>query len=190
MFNECNDSQSIMLDTVDDIGFEAQPTKVTMLDTSCEHLGIILDTVKQVTCISDDRLNDIKEELQKWTNKKVCTKCEILSLVRKLTIAAHVIKPGRTFTRRLIDLSKHVKYLHYKIHLYQEARADIECGSKSHNGVSMFPTDWSSNSALHMWTDASDKAIGAVYKNEWFIELFDGVHLWLKNGTITWRELY
>ncbi len=54
----------------------------------------------------------------------------------------------------------------------------------------MFPTDWSTNSALHMWTDASDKAIGAVYKNEWFLEVFDGDHTWLKKETIAWRELY
>ncbi len=126
MFNECNESQFIILDTVDGSGFEAQPTKVTVPDTSCEHIGIIVDTVKQVTCISDDRLNDIQEELQKWTNKKVCTKCEILSLVGKLTFAARVTRSGRTFAMRLIDLSKHAKYLHYKIHLDQEARADIE----------------------------------------------------------------
>ncbi len=77
-----------MKDTVDGSGFEAKPTNVTVPDTSCEHLGIIVDTVKQVTRISDDRLNDIKEKLQMWTNKKVFTKCEILSLFGKLTFAA------------------------------------------------------------------------------------------------------
>ncbi len=28
-----------------------------------------------------------------------------------------------------------------------------------------------------------------VYKNEWFLKVFDSVHLWLKNETIVWREL-
>ena len=50
----------------------------------------------------------------------------MLSLVGQLQHAASVVKPGRTFLRRMIDLSKVVSQLHFTIRLNNAFRADLE----------------------------------------------------------------
>ena len=48
-----------------------------------------------------------------------------MSLIGQLSHAAKVVKPGRTFLRRLIELSTSARELHHHIHLNASARADI-----------------------------------------------------------------
>ncbi len=58
-----------------------------------------------------------------------------------------------------------------KIKLNHSARSDILWwlnSIESHNGVSYYRSPWVSNETLHLWTDASDVAAGAVFGNEWF----------------------
>ena len=76
--------------------------------------------------ISNERLNDIYNELIIWNNKLSCTKRELLSITGKLSFICRVVRSGRTFIRRMFDLSKSVKYLHYKIKLNKSFREDIK----------------------------------------------------------------
>ena len=71
-----------------------------------------------------------------------CTKRELLSLVGQLHHTSAVVKPGRTFLRRFIDLSTTVKKLHHHICLTNSARSDIECWHSFltiWNGISYLP---------------------------------------------------
>ena len=57
----------------------------------------------------------------------------------------------------------------------------------------MFCDDvWSTNVHvdLHLWTEASDLAIGVYFGQEWFCEPFTGLTESYKCMSITWRELY
>ncbi len=135
---------------------------------------------------------DIVSELETWKGRRTCTKRQLLSLVGKLSFSARVIRSGRTFLRRLIDLSKKVKFLHYKIRLNKSAQADIdwwlECIS-THNGVTMFPTEWDEIDCYEMYTDASNSALGVVMVDKWTVYPFQGNAEWLKNTSIHYREL-
>ena len=57
--------------------------------------------------------------------KRVCTNRKLLSLIEKLQHAASVVKPGRVFLRRLIDLATVAKEFHLYIRLNRDARSDI-----------------------------------------------------------------
>ncbi len=77
--------------------------------------------------------------------------------------------------------------------LNHSARSDILWwlnSLESHNGVSYYPSPWVSNDNLHLSTDASDVAAGAVFGNEWFCTPFLGDIKWCINMSIIWRELY
>ena len=58
--------------------------------------------------------------------KNSCPKWELLFLVGQLNHASTVVKPSRTFLRRLIDPSTTVKKLHQHICLTNSARSDIK----------------------------------------------------------------
>jgi hypothetical protein len=193
-FSACQNNLNIMLDVCQELGFTVQQSKVATPSTRVEVLGIIIDTEKNILQISKERLSEIKLELLKWKCKKHCKKRELLSLIGKLTFISKCIKSGRTFTRRLIDLSKRTKFLHHRIRLSMEARADIDwfiSYMESYNGISyILNTAWFSNDDLQLWTDASDYGYGIYYAGNWIAESFSGPLAHAAEKPIAWRELY
>ena len=137
-------------------------------------------------------MNEIITELKTWQNCKVCTKRELLSIIGKLSFAARVVRSGRTFLRRLIELSKSVKYLHYKIKLNRSARADlnwwISCLA-THNGVNIFPSEWDDQQCQVLYSDASDLAMGVVCDTDWTVYPYSGTMVQLKDLPIHCREM-
>ena len=189
---ECRENLDIMLDTCRELGFSVQPTKVEPPTSSLEILDIVVDTDLKQLRISQDRLAEIMNELQHWSNRKYCKKREFLSLIGKLSFVSSVVKSGRTFTRRLIDLSKAAKYLHHKLKLNLESRMDIQWWIDylpNWNGISFFhDSEWITNEALDLFTDASDHGIGCYFMGSWIYQKFpEGVK---EKVSITWRELY
>ena len=189
----CQRNFDIMLQTCDMLGFSVQPSKVVPPSTCTEILGIVIDTQLQQLRISSERLTEIMSELQVWNNKRSTTKRKLLSIVGKLSFVAKVVRCGRTFTRRLIELSKKPKYLHHRVRLNKAARSDIKWWLDYlpvWNGVSYFAEDtWTSNKLVNFWTDASDWGCGGTYGHSWFSLDYSKNSSWLTRP-IAWRELY
>ena len=186
-------SLNVILDTCRRAGFEVQPSKVTLPSKVIEFLGIEIDVNVGQLRITEERLKEIKNELSEWDSRKKCTKRQLLSIIGKLMFVSRVVRTGRAFVGRLIELSKKTKYLHYFIYLNKEARGDLRWWQKciaSHNGVRMFDLDWTSSMTLHLWSDASDVAAAATYGDEWFYVTYSGSASWMLQMTICWRELY
>ena len=98
-----------------------------MKPTTClEFLGIAIDSNKMLIRITEERLNEVYAEICNWYNRTKCSKRELLSPIGKLTCISGVVKPGRTFVRIMIYISKRVMYLHYTIHLNQSFCEDIK----------------------------------------------------------------
>ena len=92
-------------------------------------------------------------------------------MIGSLSFACKVIKPGRMFLRRLIDLSTSVHRLNHHICLNAESRADINWWLEflpSWNGRERIQTHPVTSHALKLFTDASLLGFGAVYKDRWF----------------------
>ena len=64
-----------------------------------------------------EKLAQLIADLYSWCNRRSCTKRQLLSLIGSLSHASRVIRPGRTFLRRLIDLSTTVSEPHDHIRL-------------------------------------------------------------------------
>jgi len=159
-----------------------------------EYIGITIDTVAMELRISDERLQEVRDELLQWRQVIYCSKRRLLSLIGKLNFVSRVVKSGRTFLRRLIDKAKVTRYLHHRITMDASTRGDIDWWVSylpTWNGISVFSDNtWSTNADLHLWTDASDIGVGGYFGDEWFCELFIGDAVNMKTMSITWRELY
>ena len=94
--------------------------------TALAFLGIELDTVTLELRLPLSKLEQLKSTLSVWRGRKACTKRELLSLIGLLSHACKVVRAGRTFLCRLIDLSMVTKCLDHHLCLNLSAQADIE----------------------------------------------------------------
>ena len=74
-------------------------------------LGIELDTEIMEIRLPADKLARLVQSLKEWRGKKACRKRELLSIIGLFSHACKVIRPGRSFLCRLIDLSSKVSNL-------------------------------------------------------------------------------
>ena len=189
--DECSNNLNLMQETCKEIGFSVQASKVVGPSSVLEYIGIVIDTNACQLRISEERLEEIMKDLQKWLTRQSCTKRQLLSIIGKLVFVSKVVKSGRTFVRRMIQLSKKARFLHSHVKLSREFKLDVEWWLKYlrvWNGISWFKDQaWSSNEHLHLWTDASDLGYGAIFENEWIMQPFCKEY---KYKSITWRELY
>ena len=189
--SQCQSNLNIMIQACHDVGFAINPQKLIYPTTVLEFLGFVIDTDLLEIRISQERLSDIYADLCNWECRKKCTKRELLSLIGKLMFISKVVRSGRTFVRRLIELSKRAKYLHHRIKLNSSAQQDIRwwlAYLPTWNGISAFmDDDWTSSVDLQMFTDASDLALAGYFNGEWFIVPLDAEQ---KSRSINWRELY
>ena len=134
-------------------------------------LGIEIDSADMVIRLPQDKLSHLLTILPLWKDKRKCTKKDLLSLIGSLSFACKVVKPGRLFLRRLIDLSTTVSRLHHHVSINREAMADIDWWVEflpTWNGVEMIQSPMVSSISLKLATDASGVGIGAHFGNHWF----------------------
>ena len=124
--NECANNAKIMHFTCEMAGTPVEEEKSEGPATTLPFLGIEIDSVAMELRLPADKLAQLKLVLSQWHGKKACLKRDLLSIIGSLSHASKVVKSGRAFTRRLIDLSKSVKRSHHHVRLSREARSDIE----------------------------------------------------------------
>ena len=157
-----------------------------------EFLGIETDSIERQLKITEKRMAELREELNEWKGKGVCTKRELLSLHGKLKFCSNVVHDGKKFTRRIVALSKKGKSLHSRLRLGKEAKKDITWWVKCmgcHNGIAWFNKDFEIDKAVLIFTDASDEAMAGVVIHKWTMMVFNGEHVWMRKKSIAWKEL-
>ncbi len=186
------ESLDIIIKTCQEAGFDIQPSKTVKPTKIIEFLGIVIDCVHKQLRISEERLQEVYDELVLWITRKWATKRELLSLIGKLSFCSKVVRDGEKFIRRLIHLSKKPKKMHHKVSITPQARSDISwwlhCMAV-HNGVTMFPKELDITTAEIVFSDASDYALGFLCHESWTIVEFTDDYSWIKSQTIAYKEL-
>ena len=181
-----------MVETAELCGFKVNPKKTEGPKRVLEFLGVELNTISCQMRITENRLNEIREELHEWSEKKVCTKREILSILGILQFCARVVIHGNKFVRRIITLSKAGRHLSSKLRINKDTRKDFMWWSKCmgcHNGLGWFNKTFDYKLATLVFTDASDNAMAGVVSKKWTMVVFEGQYSWMKDSSIVWREL-
>ena len=183
---ECSEFMSAMCSTFTLLGIPIADDKTVGPSQFVTYLGIEIDSVR----LPPEKLQELLELLRGWSLIRKCTKRELLSLIGSLSFAAKVVKPGRMFLRRLIDLSTTVRRLDHHITLNAGSKADIQWWLDflpGWNGVCMIQSDLISSPTMSLFTDASDLGYGALYGNKWFSQPFPESFL---HHHISIRELF
>ncbi len=102
------------------------PNKMEGSTTKLVFLGIEIDNVAMTLRLPAVKLERLQREIQRWSTLKFGTKRELLSLIGQLQHACCVVKPGRSFLRRMIELSKSVRLMHHTVRLNAGFRSDLK----------------------------------------------------------------
>ena len=154
------------------LGVPIKDEKTVLPCTTLTFVGIELDSEQMEKRLPEDKIVKIKSLLNEFKKRRKVKLVELQSLIGLLNFACSVVTPGRTFLRRLIDLTVGLKQPHHRRHLNCEAGADLEAWStfiEHFNGKSMFLSDhWLSSSSLDLFTDSSNVGFGGYLGNKWF----------------------
>ena len=136
------------------------------------YLGIEIDTINFTISIPDEKVNELMEQMPWWCGRRTCTLRELQSLNGKLNFFSKAIRPGRMFTRRLIDLTSTVKKPSHYVTITKEAREDIHWWCEllmTQNRASFIPDPKRIYSTdLLLFTDATKfQGMGAIYGTRW-----------------------
>ena len=80
-------------------------------------LGIEVDSNRQIIRLPEDKLEAMQSSFKHWRGMKSCRKRDLLSIIGSLSHACKAVRAGRSFLRRLIDLSTTVKRLDRRVQL-------------------------------------------------------------------------
>lgn len=198
----CKKSKGIMNDTCVEIGLPPEPEKDEGPATTIHFLGMELDTVALEVRLPAEKLIRLRAELGKWRGRKTCKKRELLSLIGSLSHACKAVRAGRSFLRRLIDLSTSAERPDHFVRMTWDARSDIEwwCQfSASWNGIAMMRSVERSQVSFTMTSDASGNwGCGAFSGRLWFklqwVDSYKDCHITAKElvpiviGAAIWGE--
>ena len=134
-------------------------------------LGIEIDSEAHELRLPGDILTRLQKLLQEWGDRKVCSRKELESLIGLFNHACKVVKSGRSFLRRMIDLLHHCPHQKSHIRLNRGFRSDLawwQAFLPHWNGVSFLQSP-SHLPCVMLTTDASGSwGAGAWYQSEWF----------------------
>ncbi len=89
-------------------------------------LDMEVDTLKMEVRLPQEKLGKLRKLLKAWRGMKCCRKRDLDSILGLLNHACNVVRAGRSFKRRLQDLSMSVRREDRRARLNVEARADLE----------------------------------------------------------------
>ena len=166
---ECRFNLDILISLCEMLGVPLALEKITGPVTALDFLGILLDTLRMEARLPKEKLERVKLAVKEWLSKKNATKREILSLLGLLQHAAKVVRPGRTFVRRMYCVAGKVKELDFYTRLNREFRSDLRWWHiflSDWNGVSFLRSPCSEDVVIQ--TDASGSwGCAAFCENKW-----------------------
>ncbi len=168
---ECVEALKAFKETCQKLGMPLDDGKEEGPNEVLTFLGIEIDSAKMEIRLPQQKLEELRNTLRKWRGMKSCRRRDLESIVGSLNHACKVVRPGRAFKRRLLDLMTTVIRGDRRVRLNLEARADLEWwyqlglnwkGTSMMGSVSECPQETMLSDASGSWGCA------ATWDNKWF----------------------
>ena len=131
-----------MIDVFHRLGFPIAIEKLEGPTPRLEFLGFELDSQDMEVRLSLAKLRELQTIIHQWVGRKSCERRELESLIGKLAHASKVVKPGKTFVRRMFELLREARRPHHYLRLNLSFQSDLlwwDCFLSSWNGCRMIP---------------------------------------------------
>ena len=200
--NLCNDHIAIFLRVGKRIGFPVAMDKTFWASTSFTFLGFLIDTIRQIICIADEKIcKAITLIEQILSKKKRKAKVEqVQKLAGFLNFLCRCFVLGRAFTMHLYAMlrgKENLKPFHH-VKLSQDTILDLSMWLEFLNSPICYSCPFMdfavlTNEELEWYTDAAKavgKGFGGYHWNQWFAGVWDRNFLEEKDPSIEFLELY
>ena len=104
----CKQAMSALIDLLHEMGFLVAWRKVVTPSQSVTYLGILLDSISLTLSLPAPKVDRIRSYVDQVSNRSSSTVKELQVLAGHLVHASTVVRGGRTFSRRVINLLKYV----------------------------------------------------------------------------------
>ena len=190
-FSVCRESLERLIGFLEFLGIPVNHDKTVWPSTTVEVHGVEVDTDRMIARLPEKKLKKARSLVKGLVWVKRTQLQRFQQVLGFLNFACKVVRPGRTFLRRLYDKCSSASLPHHFVRIDQEARKDLKAWwhfLSEYNGVSLLlKEEWVSSSKLRIQSDASDQGYAAVFDSEWFSGEFSDEE---KTLNITIRELY
>ena len=178
--NVCMNTLQYFFKICKDINIPIKHSKTVFPTTLIQAHGCEIDTIQFEVRLPQDKINKCKNAILDILPKQYIYTKELHKLLGLLNFACKCVVPGRTFKRRLEDLTIGLATkVNTKILLDEEAKEDLHIWLKflaQYNGKSLIlDKKWILPSTLKIYTDASGIGYGGYCNTQWF------AGLWPKN---------
>ena len=166
----CQACYDALIALIQSLGLEVNWHKAVGPYRCMTFLGVYIDCVERTLSLPLNKLADLKKLLVSFAKRTKVTKVELQRVLGKLNWASRVIKGGRVFMRRLIDLSCKVRESFHYVRLGTEAKEDLnwwlQC-LELFNGTCIFKCDAPLPNYFYA-TDACETGGGGFCGTDWF----------------------
>ena len=113
-------------DFFNELGLQSSPEKDSHLSTRMICLGILVDTEQMLFEVPEDRLSDLQTELLQWTQFSTFTRCQLQSLLGKLSFVTACVRSGRIFMSRLLNRLRNLSPTQSRFPVTSDVLSDID----------------------------------------------------------------
>jgi hypothetical protein len=201
---KCSEQLKAILDLLAELGLPVSVAKLVDPSQLMVFLGILFDSINMTLSLEDARLAALLSELNAWEHRTSASRAELQSLIGTLAFAAKVVRPGRTFLRRMLDQLKRVPSFanaDTPFPLADDFMRDVKWWrefASDWNGKSRLQPDrWDASDTarcVELHTDACVTGWGAVHGDDWIAGTWtEEEQLLAQRGerdSMPWKELH
>ena len=167
--SRCEEAFERLGELLEVLGLEESKGKADAPNTKMMFLGILFDSETMSMCIAEDRIQEVRGELERWEDKTTASRKEVQSLVGKVSFMAKCVRPGRVFIARMLETLKSCPEKGQK-ELDKEFIKDVvwwKLVMPRFNGVRLIPGRWSEEDEI-LSVDACLTGAGGKCEDEMF----------------------
>ncbi|MCP3932442.1 MAG: hypothetical protein GY705_25505, partial [Bacteroidetes bacterium] len=183
--DHCRVSLQEFLMLADSIGLPIKHEKTVFPTTVAELHGLQFDSNTMILSVPMDKVQKAVSKITEILGMDKVSLLDLQSVAGLLGFCSKAIPAGRTFLRRIFDLTKGLKFQKQRTILNEEARKDLITWWKfliQFNGCNIINhIDWSHDFDWRFFSDASGRGYAAVFGNRWIQGAFP--EIWLDVST-------
>jgi hypothetical protein len=164
---ECIEAQNVLLALLRSLGFAIAWDKVEGPATELMFLGVEIDSVAGEFRLPVKKLEKFKELVSDTMLMRQISLKRLQALAGKLNWASSVVRGGRTYLRRILDIIKPLKHANHKLLITTDMRDDLRWWQAflvSFNGKKAICVSRPETMAM---VDACERGGGLVWGSDW-----------------------
>ena len=116
-YHQGSHATHLLLETFEHLGLPIALDKLEGLSPCLTYLGFEPDTIYCEIGLPRQKLTDMRSEVDRWLDRKFCTKRELESLVGCLSHSSRMVKPGKAFMQHLFEALIETRQVHHHVRL-------------------------------------------------------------------------